>query len=117
MNHVALLRGINVGGYQKAAMADLRDLLTASSFSDARTILQSGNLIFQGTGKCVLQSAPMEVSTSGILVPEHLAARLALEGSGSQGGRRAAEHSSGISTPRALLAALALRTLLDQPRR
>jgi len=51
--YVALLRGINVGGHKQVAMADLRDLLTQVGFVDARSLLQSGNLVFRsdaGTG-------------------------------------------------------------------
>ena len=43
----ALLQGINVGGHQQVAMADLRDLLTQLGFGDARSLLQSGNLVFR----------------------------------------------------------------------
>lgn len=43
----ALLRGVNVGGHNAVAMSELRDLLTQLGFSDARSILQSGNLVFR----------------------------------------------------------------------
>jgi uncharacterized protein (DUF1697 family) len=46
--HVALLRAINVGGHNHVAMADLQGLLVALGFSDVRSILQSGNLVFGG---------------------------------------------------------------------
>jgi uncharacterized protein (DUF1697 family) len=45
--YVALLRGINVGGRAKVAMADLRDLFAALGFRDVRTLLQSGNVVFR----------------------------------------------------------------------
>jgi len=45
--HVALLRGINVGGRNMVAMSDLRNLLEALGFADARSLLQSGNLVFR----------------------------------------------------------------------
>jgi uncharacterized protein (DUF1697 family) len=45
--HVALLRGINVGGRNLVAMSDLRDLLETLGFAGARSLLQSGNLVFQ----------------------------------------------------------------------
>ena len=45
---VALLRGINVGGRNRVAMADLRDLFTDLGFTDVKSLLQSGNLVFQG---------------------------------------------------------------------
>jgi uncharacterized protein (DUF1697 family) len=45
--HIALLRGINVGGNKKVAMADLREMLNALGFADPRSLLQSGNLVFR----------------------------------------------------------------------
>ncbi|HEY5105179.1 MAG TPA: DUF1697 domain-containing protein [Caulobacteraceae bacterium] len=47
ITHIALLRGINVGGRQLAAMADLRAMLATLNFTNPRSLLQSGNLIFQ----------------------------------------------------------------------
>jgi uncharacterized protein (DUF1697 family) len=47
MKHIALLRGINVGGNKMIAMADLRDLLARLGFTDVRSLLQSGNLVFR----------------------------------------------------------------------
>src|SRR5205085_2504219 len=44
---IALLRGINVGGHNMVAMSDLRDLFTALGLVAARSLLQSGNLVFQ----------------------------------------------------------------------
>lgn len=44
---VALLRGINVGGRNKIRMADLRDLCDELGLCDARTVLQSGNIVFE----------------------------------------------------------------------
>jgi uncharacterized protein (DUF1697 family) len=43
-----MLRGINVGGHKKVAMADLRALLTRVGFTDVATLLQSGNAVFNG---------------------------------------------------------------------
>lgn len=45
-NSVALLRGINVGGRNKVAMADLRDVLTSLGHTDVATYIQSGNAVF-----------------------------------------------------------------------
>lgn len=44
--YAALLRGINVGGHNKIAMADLRALLAATGYTDVATYLQSGNAVF-----------------------------------------------------------------------
>ena len=49
--YLALLRGINVGGHKRVAMADLRELVTELGFVDARSLLQSGNLVFRGDGR------------------------------------------------------------------
>lgn len=46
--HIALFRGINVGGNKMIAMADLRDLLAKLGFAGAKSLLQSGNLVFRG---------------------------------------------------------------------
>jgi uncharacterized protein (DUF1697 family) len=44
--HVALLRGINVGGSNKVAMADLRDLVASLGHTGVSTYIQSGNVLF-----------------------------------------------------------------------
>lgn len=44
--YVALLRGINVGGHKKVAMADLRRLLSDMGCNGVRTYIQSGNAVF-----------------------------------------------------------------------
>lgn len=43
---IALLRGINVGKNKRVAMADLRDVIESLGYSDARTLLNSGNAVF-----------------------------------------------------------------------
>jgi uncharacterized protein (DUF1697 family) len=55
--HIALLRGVNVGGRTKVAMADLRAMLAELGFAEGRTLLQSGNLVFRGDGR---KSAALE---------------------------------------------------------
>lgn len=44
---IALLRAVNVAGHNRVTMSQLRDLLTELGFVGARSLLQSGNLIFQ----------------------------------------------------------------------
>jgi uncharacterized protein (DUF1697 family) len=44
--HVALLRGINVGGRNKVPMADLREVVTALGHTGVTTYIQSGNVLF-----------------------------------------------------------------------
>lgn len=43
---IALLRGINVGRAKRVAMADLRTLFEELGFTDVRTVLNSGNVVF-----------------------------------------------------------------------
>jgi uncharacterized protein (DUF1697 family) len=47
---IALLRGINVGKAKRIAMADLRALVERLGYSDVRTLLNSGNLVFTAPG-------------------------------------------------------------------
>jgi uncharacterized protein (DUF1697 family) len=58
--HIALIRGINVGGHKAVAMSDLRDMLAGLGFDGARSLLQSGNLVF----RCAAQK---EASLEGLL--------------------------------------------------
>lgn len=46
MKYVALLRGINLGGKRKVAMADLVGCFTDGGCGDVRTYIQSGNVVF-----------------------------------------------------------------------
>lgn len=44
--HIALLRGINVGRAKRIAMADLRALFEGLGYRRVRTLLNSGNVVF-----------------------------------------------------------------------
>jgi uncharacterized protein (DUF1697 family) len=44
--HVALLRGINLGGRNRVAMADLRSVVSELGHIDVSTYIQSGNVLF-----------------------------------------------------------------------
>ena len=71
MTYVALLRAINLPHHKQVAMAELRDLLTQLGFSEPRSLLQSGNLLFRsGAGS----GAQLER-----LLEQESASRLALE--------------------------------------
>ena len=48
---VALIRGINVGRAKRIAMKDLRALIEGLGYTNPQTVLNSGNVIFTGTGK------------------------------------------------------------------
>ena len=47
MEYVALLRGINVGGKNKVVMSELRELIAAVGYTNVRTYINSGNLLFE----------------------------------------------------------------------
>src|ERR1700745_3616618 len=44
--HVALLRGINVGGNNKVPMAELREVVASLGHAGVSTYIQSGNVLF-----------------------------------------------------------------------
>mgnify|MGYP001355065466 CR=1 FL=1 len=47
--HIALMRGINVGGRNRLPMSDLTAVFIEAGCTDVRTYIQSGNVIFQAT--------------------------------------------------------------------
>lgn len=63
MRYAALLRGINVGGNKKVSMAELRDFTATLGLEDPRTLLQSGNLIFESTATATKLESMLEVET------------------------------------------------------
>ena len=48
--YVAFLRGINVGGNMPVNMDDLKKLFEARKFKNVRTVIGSGNVLFETTG-------------------------------------------------------------------
>jgi len=46
MVHVALLRGVNVGGANRLPMRDLAEMFRDAGCADVRTYIQSGNVVF-----------------------------------------------------------------------
>ena len=51
IKYVALLRGINVGGNNIIKMDELRKIFEEIGFSDVKTYIQTGNVIFNDTEK------------------------------------------------------------------
>ena len=45
-SHIALLRGINVGGRNKVPMAELREVVSGLGHTGVSTYIQSGNVLF-----------------------------------------------------------------------
>lgn len=55
--HVALLRGINLGGRNRVAMADLRAVIGELGHRDVSTYIQSGNVLF---------TTPLDADTAAV---------------------------------------------------
>ena len=72
--HIALLRGINVGGNNKVPMAGLRELMTSLGHTEVKTYIQSGNVVFStdGTDTAKLAAALDEAITERFGVPGHV---------------------------------------------
>lgn len=65
---VALLRGINTGRAKRIAMADLRQVLAEMGYSDVRTVLNSGNVVFD--------CSPVEAADSAARIEDALVLKL-----------------------------------------
>jgi len=66
--HVALLRGINVGGQSRVAMSDLREIVASLGHDDVATYIQSGNVVFSSPSADVTRLADdLEEAISGRL--------------------------------------------------
>lgn len=48
---MAFLRGINVGGHKIIKMETLKQMFVSMKFKNVRTFIQSGNVIFESSGK------------------------------------------------------------------
>jgi uncharacterized protein (DUF1697 family) len=59
-SYVAMLRGINVGGHARVAMTDLRATFADMGYPDARTYIQSGNVLFAASGSPTKLRATIE---------------------------------------------------------
>jgi uncharacterized protein (DUF1697 family) len=93
--HVGLLRGINVGGKNKVAMADLRAVVGELGHSGVSTYINSGNVLFTaapGTDVAAMSqamsaaiAARLGVTTPVVIVPrDELAEILAANPFGSE---------------------------------
>jgi uncharacterized protein (DUF1697 family) len=62
---IALLRGINLGSHNRISMTALCDLMTQLGYAEVRSLLQSGNLVFNGpTQKSELLERRLEMEAS-----------------------------------------------------
>ncbi len=55
---IALLRGIDVGRAKRVSMANLRSFFESLGFKNVRTLLNSGNVIYEAPGSPPSTSAP-----------------------------------------------------------
>ena len=51
MKYVAFLRAVNVGGHNKIKTEDLKKLFVSIGYKNVKTVIQSGNVIFESSGK------------------------------------------------------------------
>lgn len=51
MKYIAFLRGINLGGKHKVPMLELKQLLASLNCKDVKTLLNSGNVVFESKTK------------------------------------------------------------------
>jgi uncharacterized protein (DUF1697 family) len=58
--YIAFLRGINLGPNRRLAMADLRQWLAELGYTDVRTHLQSGNIVFGSTDSAIEVTRQLE---------------------------------------------------------
>jgi uncharacterized protein (DUF1697 family) len=59
--HVALLRGVNVGGKNILPMKDLAAMCSAAGCTNVRTYIQSGNVVFKA-GRALARRIPAVIS-------------------------------------------------------
>lgn len=61
--HVALLRGINVGTAKSIAMSELAGVFTGLGFSSVKTVLRSGNVVFE-SGAPLAESVAADIESA-----------------------------------------------------
>ena len=61
MEYVALLRGINVGGTNKVVMSELREQVAGVGYTNVRTYINSGNLLFETAADASREDAAQTV--------------------------------------------------------
>jgi uncharacterized protein (DUF1697 family) len=69
---IALLRGINVGGRNRIPMGELCSVCVALDWTDVRSHIQSGNLIFRADGTRAMLEAQLEQAIErqfGLTIP------------------------------------------------
>jgi uncharacterized protein (DUF1697 family) len=67
MTHIGLLRAINLGAHNKVSMGALRELLETIGLQNARTLLLSGNVVFESGSPAAKLEALLEGATAAKL--------------------------------------------------
>ena len=62
---IALMRGVNVGGHRKLAMAALRETLTGLGLENVETYIQSGNAVFRTKGDAAALARQIAAAIEG----------------------------------------------------
>lgn len=73
--YVALFRGVNVGGHNKLPMKILRALLEGLGYSNIRTYIQSGNVVFDSVDSDrakIAQSIRVAIKEAAEITPQLL---------------------------------------------
>jgi uncharacterized protein (DUF1697 family) len=85
--HLALLRGINVGGKNIIPMAELKKCFEELGFANVATYIQSGNVVFDGQGGEDALTKKIETAlskkfayTARVLVVSHATLKAAVRG-------------------------------------
>jgi uncharacterized protein (DUF1697 family) len=79
VRHIALLRGINVGGHNVIKMADLRAMFEAAGATNVETYIQSGNVVFSHEKPSVGTLQAHILAATGFAVPVILRTREQLD--------------------------------------
>jgi uncharacterized protein (DUF1697 family) len=69
VRHIALLRGINVGGKRIIKMADLRAMFVAGGAREVQTYIQSGNVVFWHSRPTAARFEKIIAKQTGLDVP------------------------------------------------
>jgi uncharacterized protein (DUF1697 family) len=67
--YIALLRGVNVGRAKRIAMADLRKLIADLGYTDVKSVLNSGNVVFSA-------AHGSDAATAAVAIEEALVLKL-----------------------------------------
>jgi uncharacterized protein (DUF1697 family) len=99
--HIALLRGINVGGKNKLPMKDLAAIFADAGATEVRTYIQSGNVVFTAGRRAIAglaNTVTNEIeSRLGLKIPVVLRSRVEIEAA-----RDANPYLDRASNPKAL---------------